>query len=146
MPIPLFSSSELLRRSFSALLVMTLVLMGEIMGERAMARSVVQVTPEWSAQASGTGEVLLGVSFTDSNHGYAVGTNGVIRTTANAGASWSSLTSGTSRFLRDVYFSDATHGTIVGESGLILRNNRRRNLESANERDSSTSRPCSLPR
>jgi photosystem II stability/assembly factor-like uncharacterized protein len=118
MPKLSFRSGELLRFCFSVLLVMALVLVGV---ERAMARSVVQVTPEWSAQASGTGEVLLGVSFTDSNHGYAVGTNGAIRTTANGGASWSSLASGTSRFLRDVYFSDATHGVIVGESGLILR-------------------------
>ena len=75
----------------------------------------------WQAQPSGTGEVLLGVSFTDVNHGYAVGTNGAIRITANGGSSWSPQASGTSRFLRDVYFSDATHGTIVGESGLILR-------------------------
>jgi photosystem II stability/assembly factor-like uncharacterized protein len=89
--------------------------------ENAKATSQLQLTPEWSTQSSGTAQVLLGVSFTDSNHGYAVGTNGVIRTTANGGASWSSLTSGTSRFLRDVYFSDATHGVIVGESGLILR-------------------------
>jgi photosystem II stability/assembly factor-like uncharacterized protein len=80
-----------------------------------------QTNPEWIAQSSGTAQVLLGVTFTDANHGYAVGTNGVIRTTANGGATWSAQASGTSRFLRDVYFSDATHGTIVGESGLILR-------------------------
>lgn len=80
-----------------------------------------QTNPEWIAQSSGTAEVLLGVAFTDANHGYAVGTNGVIRVTNNGGASWSAQASGTSSFLRDVYFSDASHGTIVGESGLILR-------------------------
>jgi photosystem II stability/assembly factor-like uncharacterized protein len=80
-----------------------------------------QTNPEWIAQSSGTSAVLLGVAFTDANHGYAVGTNGVIRITTNGGATWSPQASGTSRFLRDVYFSDATHGTIVGESGLILR-------------------------
>ena len=80
-----------------------------------------QTNPEWIGQTSGTTQVLLGVAFTDVNHGYAVGTNGVIRVTSNGGASWSAQASGTSRFLRDVYFSDATHGTIVGESGLILR-------------------------
>jgi photosystem II stability/assembly factor-like uncharacterized protein len=113
-----FSSRELLRFCFAVVLIAAFFLIGL---ERPTARSIVQVTPEWSAQASGTGEVLLGVSFTDNNKGYAVGTNGLIRTTANGGTSWSPLTSGTSRFLRDVYFSDATHGVIVGESGLILR-------------------------
>jgi photosystem II stability/assembly factor-like uncharacterized protein len=89
--------------------------------ESAKAVGTLQGTPQWSAQPSGTSEVLLGVSFTDVSKGYAVGTNGVIRVTTNGGSSWSSQTSGTSRFLRDVYFSDATHGSIVGESGLILR-------------------------
>ena len=65
--------------------------------------------------------MLLGVSFTDINKGYTVGTNGVIRVTSNGGNSWSAQASGTSRFLRDVSFSDATHGVIVGELGLILR-------------------------
>ena len=89
--------------------------------ESAIARSIVQITPEWTAQSSGTSQVLLGVSFTDINNGYAVGTNGTIRVTANGGVSWSPQASGTTSFLRDVYFSDATHGVIVGESGLILR-------------------------
>lgn len=84
-------------------------------------RAILQTTQEWQNQPSGTGEVLLGVAFTDVNKGYAVGTNGLIRVTSNGGASWGSQASGTSRFLRDVYFSDATHGVIVGESGLILR-------------------------
>ena len=89
--------------------------------ESAIARGDLQVNPEWTSQPSGTSEVLLGVSFTDVDKGYVVGTNGVIRVTTNGGTSWSAQTSGTSRFLRDVYFSDATHGVIVGESGLILR-------------------------
>ena len=81
----------------------------------------VPTTPEWQTQPSGTAEVLLGVSFTDINKGYAVGTNGVIRVTSDGGSTWTAQASGTSRFLRDVYFSDATHGVIVGESGLILK-------------------------
>src|SRR6185295_8074327 len=108
MLVPSSHFRGLLTICFASVLVLAL----SVCLEHAKATSQLQVTPEWSTQSSGTAEVLLGVSFTDSSHGYAVGTNGVIRTTANAGASWSPLTSGTSRFLRDVYFSDATHGVI----------------------------------
>ena len=120
MPKTSHKSIEQVKIHVCFVVIFLLISLSAIALEGASA-SIPQTTPEWTSQPSGTSQVLLGVSFTDINNGYAVGTNGVIRVTSNGGITWGSQASGTSRFLRDVYFSDATHGIIVGESGLILR-------------------------
>ena len=75
----------------------------------------------WTAQPSGTADVLLGVSFPTMTTGYASGINGRMLKTVDAGGTWAPLATGTTRFIRDVHFVSPSIGTAVGESGLILR-------------------------
>jgi photosystem II stability/assembly factor-like uncharacterized protein len=67
------------------------------------------------------GNALLGVSFTDTNRGTAVGKDGTIVRTTDGGATWVTQTSGTTSFLLGVSFTDANTGTAVGQNGTILR-------------------------
>jgi photosystem II stability/assembly factor-like uncharacterized protein len=78
----------------------------------------------WVSQTSGTTNALFSVSFTDVNHGTAVGDYGTILRTTNGGASWVSQTSGTTNALNSVSFTDANRGTAVSWYGIILRTNR----------------------
>ena len=72
---------------------------GPLHGTGIVSRGVsVQTTPEWISQPSGTSAVLLGVAFTDSQKGYAVGTGGVIRVTTNGGRHVVGANSGTTDF------------------------------------------------
>jgi photosystem II stability/assembly factor-like uncharacterized protein len=74
----------------------------------------------WSAQSSSTTNELIGVSFVDASHGWAVGEGGTIVATSNGGASWGAQTSGTTNPLYGVSFVDASHGWAVGFPGTIL--------------------------
>ena len=57
-------------------------------------------------------ERLLAVTFTDSNTGTIVGTDGIILHTTNGGETWTKQSSGTTNHLRGVYFTDANTGTL----------------------------------
>ena len=77
-------------------------------------------------QTSGTTSTLLGVSFTDTNNGTAVGEFGTILRTTDGGNNWAPQVSGTVEDLWGVSFTDANNGTAVGfdfntVTGLILR-------------------------
>ena len=76
-----------------------------------------------------TSQTLLGVSFPDPQHGYAVGGSGVIVATADGGATWTQQKSGVEKpvgaeeptdSLRGVSFNDRLHGWAVGDANLIL--------------------------
>ena len=60
------------------------------------------------------------VHFTDSNNGWAVGTQGTILHTSNGGDSWARQTSGITLDLNSVHFTDSRNGWAVGKSGTIL--------------------------
>ncbi len=60
------------------------------------------------------------VHFTDSNNGWAVGTQGTILHTSNGGDSWARQTSGVSENLFSVHFTDSRNGWAVGKLGTIL--------------------------
>ena len=64
---------------------------------------------------------LLGIYFTDTNNGLAVGFSGSILRTTDNGATWIQQTSGTLLILYSVFFIDSNNGWIVGQDGLILR-------------------------
>ncbi len=74
----------------------------------------------WSAQTSGTTSDLVGVSFVDQSHGWAVGHGGTILATTDGGATWSAQTSGTTQLLWGVSFVDQSHGWAVGLGDTIL--------------------------
>jgi photosystem II stability/assembly factor-like uncharacterized protein len=74
----------------------------------------------WISQASGTTNDLRGVSFTDSNTGTIVGTNGTILRTINGGDTWSRQSSGITDNLYGVSFSNTNTGTVIGANGVIL--------------------------
>jgi len=76
---------------------------------------------EAERSVSGTSEHLLGVFFTGSNRGTAVGRYGTILHTADGGATWTQEFSDTRSDLFGVFFSDADTGTVVGGEGTILR-------------------------
>jgi photosystem II stability/assembly factor-like uncharacterized protein len=65
--------------------------------------------------------LLTGVSFTDANHGAAVGELGTILRTMDGGNNWVPETIGTDYDLSAVSFADAANGTAVGYGGTILR-------------------------
>ncbi len=54
---------------------------------------------QWEPVASGTANLLRGVSLLDSGIGYAVGDGGTILKSTDAGATWSALASGTNNTL-----------------------------------------------
>jgi photosystem II stability/assembly factor-like uncharacterized protein len=85
-------------------------------------------------QQSGTTELLAGVSFTDANHGIAVGAIGTIVRTADGGNTWENETSGTGYDISRVSLN-----TAVGFGGTILR----RELVT---RPTPTPRPIPTPR
>jgi len=76
----------------------------------------------WFPSALGSSlNFVVGIYFTDSLNGYAVGNYGVIMKTTDAGVNWVSLVSGTTVQLEGVYFTDALTGYVVGFNGLILK-------------------------
>ena len=64
------------------------------------------------------------MTFTDANHGWAVGAGGTIVATTDGGATWSAQDSGTTQTLNSVVFTDADHGIIVGYGGTVLSTTR----------------------
>jgi photosystem II stability/assembly factor-like uncharacterized protein len=75
----------------------------------------------WAAQASGTVEALVGVSFVnDARTGWAVGFNGTILATGDGGANLAPQESGTRADLYGVDFANAQRGWAVGAGGIIL--------------------------
>jgi photosystem II stability/assembly factor-like uncharacterized protein len=75
----------------------------------------------WTAQNSGTTELLNDLYFVDNQTGWAVGDNGTIVATVDCGETWTAQTSGTDRKLRSVFFLDQDTGWVAGgESPLIV--------------------------
>jgi photosystem II stability/assembly factor-like uncharacterized protein len=63
---------------------------------------------------------LFGISFVDSQHGWAVGKSGTIIATADGGKSWEIQKSATLNHFNAVLFTDLQNGWAVGENGIIL--------------------------
>lgn len=68
----------------------------------------------WFIQNSGTSVVLRGVSFINSQTGWAVGWSSSILKTTNGGISWSPQNSGTSQDFKSVQFINENTGWAVG--------------------------------
>ena len=66
------------------------------------------------------GNTLQAVSFSDADHGTAVGSYGTIIHTTDGGNTWINQESRTMEMLRGVSFTDENNGIVVGESGIIL--------------------------
>jgi photosystem II stability/assembly factor-like uncharacterized protein len=64
---------------------------------------------------------LNGLSFIDSNRGWAAGRAGTIIRTTNAGETWSQQDSGVTQRLTNIFFVDDEFGWAVGDGGVILR-------------------------
>jgi photosystem II stability/assembly factor-like uncharacterized protein len=75
----------------------------------------------WSSQIISEVDGFTDLSYSDTNNGTIVGTNGAIWRTTNGGTSWNEQLSGTNYLLRGVSFIDSFHGTVVGEGGTLLR-------------------------
>ena len=75
----------------------------------------------WTAQSSVTINQLNSVLFTNSIHGFAVGSSGSILTTNDGGTSWSTQNSGTINSLTCAYFKSPSLGWAVGLAGTILK-------------------------
>ena len=80
----------------------------------------------WFSQESGTTDNLVGISFTSSTTGTAVGGTPLISTqsivrTVNGGNDWTTQSSGNSVTLRGVSFVNSNTGWAVGSSGTILK-------------------------
>lgn len=76
----------------------------------------------WTAQTSGTTNVLNSVYFTDSITDHAVGVSGTILGTNNGGSLWTPKTSGTSNILYSVFVTDANTRYTLGGNSTILKN------------------------
>ena len=64
---------------------------------------------------------LLGVSFVDASHGWAVGYAGLIVTTSDGGVHWKQQTASSNADLSGVSFVDAKHGWAVARDGTICK-------------------------
>jgi len=69
---------------------------------------------------SKTADALLGLTFADPAHGFAVGEHGLILSTSNGGVTWQKRSSGVDQTLSGVSFPAASTGFIVGSEGLVL--------------------------
>ncbi|GEM_PF-2890120 len=67
----------------------------------------------------GNGFTLKAISFSDSQHGWAVGGNGTIIRTTNGGKSWELVKSPTEANLQAVHFFNSQIGYIAGNKGLL---------------------------
>ena len=87
-------------------------------GERlSTPRTVVKT---WLQQKSDTENDLLGVSFVDTQRGWAIGHSGEILHTTDGGKMWGKQRSGVNRHLFGVHFIDTQAGWVVGQGGVIL--------------------------
>jgi photosystem II stability/assembly factor-like uncharacterized protein len=75
----------------------------------------------WQAQTDVSSEHLLGVSFPDARHGWAVGlARGTVVATSDGGATWSAQDPGGGFELKQVSFSDSQHGwALIGHKALL---------------------------
>ena len=89
--------------------------------ERSAGLQLIVGTPAnpWQVQTSGVSKNLVGVHFTDTNNGYAVGNIGTILKTTNGGAVWNLLTPPPATHFTSVQFMDAMNGYVVGTGGAI---------------------------
>ncbi len=76
------------------------------------------VQAEWRWLAGG--ETLNAVSFVDTHHGCAVGSNGTVLCTQDGGVRWNPQQSNADTALSGVQFVDAQHGWAVGDDGGII--------------------------
>lgn len=90
-------------------------------GQTVYKYSVDSIIPAWAVKASGTTNILNGVSFATAATGAAVGNGGTIRRTTDGGLTWENRPSGTANNLLGVSFGDASTGTATGGGGTILR-------------------------
>lgn len=74
----------------------------------------------WNLQTLGSNR-FYGISFPESNIGYAAGVAATIVKTTDAGASWTTLNPATSAWFSSLYFIDANTGWVVGQNGTILK-------------------------
>ena len=81
----------------------------------------VSAQPGWVPQTSGTTTHLRGVSFANSNAGFACGSDGAVLRTTNGGERWEQLDLGQTEWLSDISYVDDTTCVIVGGHGIILR-------------------------
>jgi photosystem II stability/assembly factor-like uncharacterized protein len=74
----------------------------------------------WQTQTHVSAYGLLGVSFPDARHGWAVGPGGTVIATSDGGASWAVQDPGGEFDLKQVSFSDPQHGwALIGHEALL---------------------------
>jgi photosystem II stability/assembly factor-like uncharacterized protein len=74
----------------------------------------------WQTKTDVSAEHLLGVSFPDARHGWAVGLAGTVVATSDGGATWSAQDPGGEFALEQVSFSDPQHGwALIGHDALL---------------------------
>lgn len=75
---------------------------------------------QWYVQSSITnGSTVNDAIFTDSSHGWAVGTNGGLFYTTDGGQTWLIKSTNTTNNLTAIAFADSQHGYAVGPSTLL---------------------------
>lgn len=72
----------------------------------------------WSAAEKGQGGDYF--CFTDSRHGWAVGSFGMMRRTVDGGKNWTEMTGGGSTQFSDIHFGDERHGIAVGRGAVMV--------------------------
>jgi photosystem II stability/assembly factor-like uncharacterized protein len=89
-------------------------------GRSGVAVSTTDGGRHWRSQAGISTEQLLGVSFADVTHGWAVGPAGTVVATDDGGQAWSAQDPEGGYNLRQVSFSDPLHGwTLIGHDALL---------------------------
>jgi photosystem II stability/assembly factor-like uncharacterized protein len=89
-------------------------------GRSGVAVSTTDGGRHWRSQAGISTEQLLGVSFADATHGWAVGPAGTVVATDDGGQAWSAQDPDGGYDLRQVSFSDPLHGwALIGHDALL---------------------------
>jgi photosystem II stability/assembly factor-like uncharacterized protein len=74
----------------------------------------------WNIQSSGVSVTLNSISFSDADHGYAVGDGSILKTT-NGGTNWTIIKNGVYKQFLSVCFTNVNTGYIVEGYDSILR-------------------------
>ncbi len=94
---------------------------GYIVGDAGTILQSIDGGATWTAQNSGTTEILHGIRFLDATFGVAVGAKGTMLFTTDLGASWTNHSLNTNESLFDVLFLTRDTGFVVGSSNTVLR-------------------------
>ncbi|MHB0914199.1 MAG: WD40/YVTN/BNR-like repeat-containing protein [Thermoleophilia bacterium] len=94
---------------------------GYLVGSGGAVRKTTDGGWNWTAQSSGTGKLLAGVSFLNADYGFAVGEDGRLIHTTDGGANWGAENLGNNVSFFDVATVGERRAFVAGGNGAVMK-------------------------